>query len=212
MSYATAIRLLGVTMLKGVDMSPQQFLLRDKICDKICDVGYIPACYFEEHVLMCRTNEKLAKLSASLTDAWKANIVPRRWLHSCWSRILAEAQCSRLLARLTGTSWRRFHNPSPEVVRRLVRPRCVDGWFGLRCGYCWYLESETRLVSGSVPWFFDHQTHLLIFPLSLSLVPPRVAPPYAPITHVIFLNSIRDWNALPLQSLQHIDYFDFSTS
>ncbi|KAL3199114.1 hypothetical protein MRX96_053739 [Rhipicephalus microplus] len=89
MSYATAIRLLGVTMLKGVDMSPQQFLLRDKICDKICDVGYIPACYFEEHVLMCRTNEKLAKLSASLTDAWKANIVPR----SAMSHLARRTSC-----------------------------------------------------------------------------------------------------------------------
>lgn len=78
MDYAAIIRSLGVTMLKGVEMSAQEaawFLLRQPMSEKSREVVYIPTCYPEERVRVRKTNEELANVSAASTDVWKLNIV-----------------------------------------------------------------------------------------------------------------------------------------
>lgn len=76
MDYASVLHMLGVTMLKGVEMSAQEAawcLLRQEMSQKSRDVVYIPTCFPEERVQVRKTKE-LAKLSASSTDVWKPNI------------------------------------------------------------------------------------------------------------------------------------------
>ncbi|KAH7957013.1 hypothetical protein HPB52_014328 [Rhipicephalus sanguineus] len=80
MDYATVIRMLGVTMLKGVEMSVQEaawFLLRQEMSEKSRDVVYVPTCYREERRSLRKTNDELAKLSASSTDVRKPNIIQK---------------------------------------------------------------------------------------------------------------------------------------
>ncbi|KAL3174689.1 hypothetical protein MRX96_011086 [Rhipicephalus microplus] len=80
MEYSAIVRSLGVTMLKGVEMSAQEaawFLLGQEMSEKSREVVYIPTCYPEERVRVRKTNEELANVGASSTDVWKLNIVQR---------------------------------------------------------------------------------------------------------------------------------------
>lgn len=80
MEYAAVVRSIGVNMLRGVEMSAQEaawFLLRQEMSQKSRDVVYIPTCYPEECVQVRKTNEELAKLSASSADVWKLNLIQK---------------------------------------------------------------------------------------------------------------------------------------
>ncbi|KAL3208683.1 hypothetical protein MRX96_038863 [Rhipicephalus microplus] len=80
MEYSAIVRSLGVTMLKGVEMSAQEaawFLLGQEMSEKSREVVYIPTCYPEERVRVRKTNEELANVGVSSTDVWKLNIVQR---------------------------------------------------------------------------------------------------------------------------------------
>lgn len=76
----------------------------------------------------------------------------------------------RHVARLAGTSWRRFNHARPEVVPgrpqvrgRLVWPQVLGRLVWPQVGTCCYLESGTRQVSVPAPWSFDRQPRLPIF-------------------------------------------------
>ncbi|XP_077536008.1 uncharacterized protein LOC144148333 [Haemaphysalis longicornis] len=80
MEYFAVVRSLGVTMLKGIEMSAQEaawFLLGQEMSEKSREVVYIPTCYPEERVRVRKTNDELANIGASSADVWKLNIVQR---------------------------------------------------------------------------------------------------------------------------------------
>lgn len=84
--YAAVICTLGVSMLKGVEMSAQEaawFLLRQEMSVKSRDIVYIPTCYPEERVRVRKTNDELAMLSTSSTDVWKPNIIQKYEARPC---------------------------------------------------------------------------------------------------------------------------------
>ncbi|KAH7951784.1 hypothetical protein HPB52_012945 [Rhipicephalus sanguineus] len=74
MEYSATVRSLGVTMLKGVEMSAQEaawFLLGQEMSEKSREIVYITTCYPEERVRVRKTNEELANIGASSTDRYE---------------------------------------------------------------------------------------------------------------------------------------------
>lgn len=78
--YTAVVRSLGVTMLKGVEMSAQEaawYLLGQEMSEKSRDVVYVPTCYPEERVRVRKTKEQLVNAGAASTDVGKPNIVQK---------------------------------------------------------------------------------------------------------------------------------------
>ncbi|KAL3223726.1 hypothetical protein MRX96_027191 [Rhipicephalus microplus] len=72
------IRKLRVDILKGIEMSAQEaawFLLKQDMSHKSREVVYVPTCYPEERVRVCKTRAELKALPPGSTDVCKANLV-----------------------------------------------------------------------------------------------------------------------------------------